>query len=559
AIVDYSISENRIFANGGLGIDLLNDDVTPNDPGDVDGDLRGLQNFPELNPLATGATAVSGVLNSLPNETFSIYVYANSACDPSGYGEGEIFLGQGQTTSDAAGKAIFNVTVPTLQLGQFITATASSGATSEFSRCVQVTGGPPPPQLRYPNANGTVSVARTPFSWFAVPNARRYRIQVATDANFVNLLVDTMEASTVKAPYTFMPDGYFWRVQTQDTNNVWGAFSEVRYYEYVLMQSPIHNGHSYGAFPIFTWNAYPHARRYQLEILIHRFDVLRPVSVCTYTYRVLSSRPCGLPNGLPYGDYYWRVNIDLGSGFITSPINWALSVNIRNMPTPQPISPIGTVVSSPQTLHVRALIDGRSQLVVQGNSVYWHHFDFAAPGRHGFVNEPTFLNTQAWFPTWPDVPDAENRDCACASSTYTGVPILPATGQTVGLTVVQARESVTIVQQPSQDNQYTLIVEFNDNLPVSSDWYEIDLSYGESANQPGMILFQWSAATGATEYEVQATLDPAFRNLYLVSSTYGETQTEMGMFTTPGRYYWRVRAWFDGKPGIWATASFDFH
>jgi hypothetical protein len=230
-----------------------------------------------------------------------------------------------------------------------------------------------------------------------------------------------MEASTVKAPYTFMPGGYYWRVQTQDTTNVWGAYSEVRYYEYVLMQSPIHNGHSYGAFPIFTWNAYPHARRYQLEILIRRFDRLHPVSVCTYTYQVLSSRPCGLPNGLPYGDYYWRVNIDLGSGFITSPIHWALSVNIRNMPTPKPMSPVGIVL-----------------------------------------------------------------------------------------------------------------------LKLPSD-----------------ILFQWSPAAGATQYDVQASTDPAFRNLYLVSSTHGEIQTEMGMFTTPGRYYWRVRGWFDGKPGLWTTATFE--
>jgi hypothetical protein len=36
---------------------------------------------------------------------------------------------------------------------------------------------------------------------------------------------------------------------------------------------------------------------------------------------------------------------------------------------------------------------------------------------------------------------------------------------------------VTIVQQPSQSNDFTLIVEFDDNPPSGPDWYEIDLTY----------------------------------------------------------------------------------
>ncbi len=128
-------------------------------------------------------------------------------------------------------------------------------------------------------------------------------------------------------------------------------------------------------------------------------------------------------------------------------------------------------------LMVSAYIDGRSRLILQRDTVHWHHLDFAAPGRLDFVNEPTFLNGEAWFPTWPDVPNAENRDCNCDSSTFKGTPPLAAKPQAVELSVVQARNTVFIVQHPDQSNNHTLIVEFDDNPPGGADWYRIALTY----------------------------------------------------------------------------------
>ena len=39
-------------------------------------------------------------------------------------------------------------------------------------------------------------------------------------------------------------------------------------------------------------------------------------------------------------------------------------------------------VDLPITLEISALIDGRDQLIIQGDTLQWHHFDFAAVGRH---------------------------------------------------------------------------------------------------------------------------------------------------------------------------------
>ncbi|MBC8253851.1 MAG: SUMF1/EgtB/PvdO family nonheme iron enzyme [Ardenticatenia bacterium] len=143
-------------------------------------------------------------------------------------------------------------------------------------------------------------------------------------------------------------------------------------------------------------------------------------------------------------------------------------------------APAVTSTSMPVVvLTIGAYIDGRSQLVVQSGAVHWHHLDWAAPGRNSELGEikPTFLNGAAWCPTWPDSPDAENRDCGCDSSTYVGIPPLAMQDQTVGLKADQARAKVTIVQQPQADNSYTLIVEFDDNDPLGADWYEVDIGY----------------------------------------------------------------------------------
>ncbi|MBS1119727.1 MAG: exported protein of unknown function [Deltaproteobacteria bacterium] len=114
-------------------------------------------------------------------------------------------------------------------------------------------------------------------------------------------------------------------------------------------------------------------------------------------------------------------------------------------------------------LHIEADIDGRSDLILKGTTVTWMHHQFAAPGRQGFTDFPTKLDAALWLPTWPDVPDAENRDCECMSSTFAALPVgVPRAPATVTITPSQARGAPTAVQLPSASNDYTLIVELDD-------------------------------------------------------------------------------------------------
>src|SRR4051812_11051200 len=160
---------NSIYGNGRLGIDLGAAGVEPNDVGDGDSGANDLQNFPVIDSVenAAGGTRIRGHLDTSSSRMYFVDLYSNDACDASGNGEGQHWLGQAFVTPDFAGHATFDVTLPTSTVhfsapayhvgegggmaivtverqnfGRFITSTATSttGNTSEFGPCVEGPG-----------------------------------------------------------------------------------------------------------------------------------------------------------------------------------------------------------------------------------------------------------------------------------------------------------------------------------------------------------------------------------------------------------------------------------
>jgi hypothetical protein len=62
------------------------------------------------------------------------------------------------------------------------------------------------------------------------------------------------------------------------------------------------------------------------------------------------------------------------------------------------------------SIHIKAYIDGVSNLVFKDNTVYWHHLSDAAPGRHEGRNLPTYINDIEWFPEWPQAGETESTN-----------------------------------------------------------------------------------------------------------------------------------------------------
>lgn len=154
-----TIAGNFIRDNTGHGIAVEDPDIAP----DLDGKgnrllgnllhgnqqlgiaLSGQANHGQAAPVLTSAAAgigqldVGGTLNSSPGTVFTLQFFANSMCDPSGFGEAEDFLGSTLVETDAGGSAVFSVSLPvSLPPGQSVTATAidPEGNTSAFSACI---------------------------------------------------------------------------------------------------------------------------------------------------------------------------------------------------------------------------------------------------------------------------------------------------------------------------------------------------------------------------------------------------------------------------------------
>jgi CSLREA domain-containing protein len=129
------ITQNRIFGNDGIGIDLDgNGDVTQNDLPDAD----GRTNFPVLKSATrkNGKTKLAGELKSTPDTLFSLEFYAADGSSR----QGKQFLGQKSVTTGSDGVAAVKARFTQPGKDKFIVATATDttegtdGDTSEFSK-----------------------------------------------------------------------------------------------------------------------------------------------------------------------------------------------------------------------------------------------------------------------------------------------------------------------------------------------------------------------------------------------------------------------------------------
>jgi hypothetical protein len=138
---------NSIYSNVNLGINLNRNDgafgVTANDAGDADSGPNQLQNYPVLT-AAHSSAVIQGSLNSVANKPYRIDFFSSPAADPSGFGEGQTWIGAVNVTTDGSGNAAFNQDFPgSLTVGSVVTATATGtgsggSGTSEFSAAITV-------------------------------------------------------------------------------------------------------------------------------------------------------------------------------------------------------------------------------------------------------------------------------------------------------------------------------------------------------------------------------------------------------------------------------------
>jgi len=157
--------------------------------------------------------------------------------------------------------------------------------------------------------------------------------------------------------------------------------------------------------------------------------------------------------------------------------NWRYRSNIEiNLANEMPSNSID--------INVRAFIDGKSQIKIQDNQLWWHHIEAAAPGVYEGANEPTTINGIDWFPVWPF--NDEGRECDCESDKFdlasAGIQ-LSNDLELLELRVVNARDSASIIQPPSAGNGFLTIIELDDPSG-GPEWYEVIAVFFSDGDPP---------------------------------------------------------------------------
>ena len=236
-------------------------------------------------------------------------------------------------------------------------------------------------------ASGAVVPDEVTFTWqdYLVTNkalagsekvdqeARNYRVQVSTTAEFTNI-VDTsplVDQTRYAAQTRTYPDGpLFWRVQAFDNSNNPLTFSPVVAFSKSspgpTLSAPV-NAARVSEAPVLRWEPKPFGNIYEVEVYKN------PGSALSATNRVLSvttRSTAAVPlTPLPAGAYGWRVRRLDVNGW---PGRWTADTNAKlrlftvvgGLPTPLSPASGSTVRSNAVLLHWTA-VRGASRYVVE--------------------------------------------------------------------------------------------------------------------------------------------------------------------------------------------------
>lgn len=175
---------------------------------------------------------------------------------------------------------------------------------------------PVPPLLSSPPPDAGVMEEQTAFDWAAVSGISHYRLQLARDQAFTDLVADAQNLANPHyvAAMALPPDDYYWRVMCVDAREGAGPFSDAQHFRRVP-PAPLAAPEVSDKELTLTWPAGLPGERYQLQIAsdvefsapLHTVDTVEPVARVprppggTWFIRVRSIYPDGFeaPFGKP--------------------------------------------------------------------------------------------------------------------------------------------------------------------------------------------------------------------------------------------------------------------
>ena len=200
--------------------------------------------------------------------------------------------------------------------------------------------------------NASLGVSTSPtLSWNPVTGATGYRLQVATDSNFVsNIVLDQSNITGTSYPLAGLANGteHYWRVMASVTGNV-GTWSTTWRFKTILgtvsLASPPDKATGISSNPTLSWSSVKGAASYHLQVSLSSSFSTTGVDQSGLTNTTFSA------SGLRADTiYYWRVEaIDPGgSGGWSS--TWSFRTLSSTPSTPTLSSPPNNATSQATTL-----------------------------------------------------------------------------------------------------------------------------------------------------------------------------------------------------------------
>ena len=135
------------------------------------------------------------------------------------------------------------------------------------------------------------------------------------------------------------------------------------------------------------------------------------------------------------------------------------------------------------TISVEVSIDWLDDLVITPKYVYWRHHGAGLPGIYPSTRDKfTHLNGKQWLPKWPNhsggIHGGRQDSSKFSTKQYKWLKGLKE--MKLEITKAEGRwKKPSVIEKPSAQNDYQLVISFDDRPPGGSGWYEITIDvYG---------------------------------------------------------------------------------
>ena len=366
--------------------------------------------------------------------------------------------------------------------------------------------------------NGVTVPPNVTLTWTPVPNATKYRVQVATDSSFsaASLVVHDSTVTGSSRDVTGLSAGtFYWRVSAGRSQG-WGGYSVRRFFRTGSVPAaptnvaPPDGSTNQPSSIQFRWTASPQATAYHLQIASDS-NFTTGFAFNDSTIADTSVTVPGLASGTAF---FWRVAArnDIGSSPFSA--RWRFTTQLQPPPAPTLSSPANGQTGVPVNPTLSWSVGGGG-----GGLTF----------RLQVATDPSFANQV--------VNDS---------------------------TVTNLSRQVGPLQNSTQYYWRVTAKNLAGWGPTSSAWNFTTLPAAPTApalvsppdgaqNVPLVTTLTWNAAATATSYRLQLARDSAFTVIAVDDSSIAGTSRQVGPLPANTTYYWHVRAKNDGGSGPYST------